>query len=247
MKNLIKPIKALAVLSTLTVLFSFTYYSNLKADFYKKLKNYCNTLPNEFNQISDERKKDLREIGDFIIEKRMSHKLTNLLFVCTSNSRRSHMAQVWSQTAALYYGIDSVWTFSGGTEATKVNPNAVYALRRCGFSVTTSQGTENPVWLVAQGNKTAGFAIFSKKYDNSINPKKEFCAIMVCSGADKSCPVVDGAELRILMPYEDPKYYDNTPSQELKYDERCREIARDVFFMMDYVKKAMILKSEIKR
>jgi hypothetical protein len=35
---------------------------------------------------------------------------------------------------------------------------------------------------------------------------------MVCSEADKSCPSVDGAELRVGMPYDDPKYFDGTPS-----------------------------------
>jgi len=58
----------------------------------------------------------------------------------------------------------------------------------------------------------SGWAAWSKKYNDTANPKKDFCAVMVCSEADKSCPSVDGAELRVGMPYDDPKYFDGTPS-----------------------------------
>lgn len=241
-----KMFKTTITLAIIALLSAFSLV-NSNTTFYKKLNKYCSTLPSEFNQISDERKKDLKEIGDYIIEKKTANKRTNLLFICTSNSRRSHMGQIWATTASIYYGIDSLFTFSGGTEATKVNINAVSALRRCGFSVTNSQSGDNPMWFVAMGNEIAGFAIFSKKFSHSINPKKDFCAIMVCSEADKSCPSVDGADLRIALPYEDPKYYDNTPSQDQKYDERCRQIATETFFMMSYVKEKWILKSESKK
>ena len=148
---------------------------------------------------------------------------------------------------AIYYGLDSVGTFSGGTEASRVHINTVAALKRCGFSVETSQAGENPNYFVYAGDKISLGVIYSKKYTNTINPKNNFLAAMVCSEADKSCPSVDGADIRVALPYEDPKYYDNTPSQDLKYDERCRQIAREMFFVMDYVKQKLILKLESKR
>jgi arsenate reductase len=241
MKTILK--SGVVSLLGLTLFMSFNIEVNNKG-FYKKLQEYTNTLPGEFNQIDKERKQDLEELSNYILEQRIQHRTTNLLFICTSNSRRSHMAQIWAKTAALYYGIDSLWTFSGGTEATKVNMNAINALKRCGFSLTTNNIGDNPVWNVNTGNKSEGWMIFSKKYSHSSNPKKEFGAIMVCSEADKSCPTVDGADARIPLPYEDPKYFDNTPSQDLKYDERCRQIARDMFFVMDYVKTKLVLKAE---
>ncbi len=238
--------------STISILlfamcFSFISFKSSKVEFYKKLKKYCHSLPGEFNQIPEERKKELIEIGDYIIEQQLAKKSSRLLFICTSNSRRSHMAQIWAQSATFYYGLDSIWTFSGGTEATRVHPNTVSALRRCGFSVTTSTADDNPTYFVTAGNTLGQWAIFSKKYNNIINPKSNFCAAMVCSEADKSCPSVDGADLRVGLPYEDPKYYDGTPSQDQKYDERCRQIAREMFFMMDYAKQKMILKIESKK
>ena len=38
-----------------------------------------------------------------------------LNFICTHNSRRSHLGQIWAAIAGAYYNVD-VATFSGGTE-----------------------------------------------------------------------------------------------------------------------------------
>ena len=57
---------------------------------------------------------------------------------------------------------------------------------------------------------------------------------MVCSDADEACPFVPGAELRLSMPYDDPKAFDGTPMEEAKYDERSRQIAREMFFAFKY-------------
>lgn len=213
----------------------------------KKLSNYAKSVTKEFSQIPEDRKNALKEIGDYIVEQRTANKTCKLLFICTSNSRRSHFGQIWASTASLYYGVDSIVAFSGGTEATKVNINAINALKRVGFGASSAGNPENPTWTIVNGAKGGQLLVYSKKYSDIQNPKKDFAALMVCSEADKSCPFVDGADMRIALPYDDPKYFDNTPSQEQKYDERCREISREMFFMFDYVKTKLILKSESKK
>jgi arsenate reductase len=209
-----------------------------KMELLANLQSYCATLPTEFNQISEERKLELLEISDFVTEKRSAHLAANLNFVCTSNSRRSHLAQIWAQTASMFYGIDSVWTFSGGTEETRVHKNTIAALGRSGMEVVSNQQSDNPIWLVTIG-KGNSWAIFSKKYDHATNPKTGFGAVMVCSEADKSCPSVPGADFRLGLPYEDPKLFDKTDLQDKKYDERCRQIAREMFFVMKMAKKKL--------
>jgi arsenate reductase len=229
-------LRAFIILACAIFMSSFT---DLTGQLNSKLSQYCKTLSSEFDQISEERKKDLQEMGDYIAEKINNSKNCKLLFICTSNSRRSHMGQIWAYTASQYYELDNIWTFSGGTEETKVNINAINALRRCGFEISTTQETDNPIWMVQPFNTCKGFGVFSKKYNNTINPKEEFCALMVCSEADHSCPIVEGAELRIPLPYHDPKIFDNKPEQDAKYDERCRQIAREMFYAMDYAKKKL--------
>jgi hypothetical protein len=147
------------------------------------------------------------------------------------------MAQVLSQIASYYYNIDSVFTFSGGTEQTRVNINAIDALNRTGIEIYSNNQGDNPLRYVRVGNKINPWVIFSKKYTDATNPKHNFAAVMVCSEADKACPFVEGAESRIGLPYQDPKEFDNTPLKEAKYDERCRQIAREMFYIMDFVSK----------
>ncbi|MDX2174298.1 MAG: protein-tyrosine-phosphatase [Bacteroidota bacterium] len=238
MKN--KILKLIVVFTVIT----FTSFAQTQIKLNKKLKKYAAKVTTEFNLISDERKKTLIELGDFILEDKQKNNKATLTFICTSNSRRSHLGQVWMQTAAIYYGIDSISTFSGGTEATEVNKRAVAALKRAGFSISRA-GTEfNSPYSLTIGNSSENWILYSKKYDNVQNPKSNFIAVMVCSEADKSCPHVPGAFGRIGLPYEDPKYYDNTPSEDQKYDETCRLIARELFFVADYVKTKLILKKE---
>jgi hypothetical protein len=227
----------LFTLCTIGVLTISSYKEMKIEELFPKLSTYCNSLSTEFNLIPEERKAELKGIANFIVEQRKEHKPANLLFVCTSNSRRSHMAQVWSQIATYYYNIDSVFTFSGGTEQTRVNINAIDALIRTGIEIYSNNQGENPLRYIRVSNKINPWVIFSKKYTDAINPKNNFAAVMVCSEADKACPFVEGAELRIGLPYQDPKEFDNSPLKEVKYDERCRQIAREMFYIMDFISK----------
>lgn len=208
----------------------------------KKLRKYTNVVVTEFDQVAEDRKADLREIGDFILKGLEEDGQANILVVCTHNSRRSHIAQAWLQTAALYYGIDGVQAFSGGLEATAFHANAVAALERAGFNATGVQSGDNPFYTLSNGD--ASYIMYSKKYTDRQNPQEDFGAVMVCSDADKSCPVVKGADARFSLPFEDPRYYDKTPSQDMKYDETVRLIAREMFYLANYVKTQTNLKLE---
>jgi len=206
--------------------------ANLNADLLK----YCSSLSSEFNQIPSDRKEYLNELVSYIAEQQKAQKVINLVFVCTSNSRRSHMAQVWSQIASYYYNINNVNTFSGGTEKTKVNKNALLALEKTGIFLQSHQQSENPVWFAFVGVKFTPMILFSKVYTDSTNPSKNFGAVMVCAEANESCPIVSGADFRLGLPYQDPKAYDNTAQQNEKYDERCRQIAREMFYVFSQIK-----------
>ena len=110
---------------------------------YKRLESTINELTADFDDITSARKRTLEEVAYYIKRELHSSGSAKLNFICTHNSRRSHMAQIWTQTAAAYYGLDGVETYSGGTEATEFNPNAVAALKRAGFRMRRS-GEENP-------------------------------------------------------------------------------------------------------
>ena len=217
-------------------IFSLLSVQAQKANLNSDLLKYCSSLSSELNQIPSDRKEYLNELVSYITEQQKAQKAINLVFVCTSNSRRSHMAQVWSQIASYYYDVKNVSTFSGGTEKTKVNKNALLALEKTGIVLQSHQQSENPVWLASIGVKFTPMVLFSKVYTDSTNPSQNFGAVMVCSEANESCPIVPGADFRIGLPYQDPKAFDNTPQQNEKYDERCRQIAREMFYVFSQIK-----------
>ena len=193
-------------------------------------------LRSEFNQIPDERKMVIQQLTDFVSQKcKADHKVL-LNFICTHNSRRSHISQVWAQTAAYYYGIKNVETFSGGTEATAFNPRAVTAMKQAGFDITTIKDGNNPVYKVKFSEDAPALTVFSKKYDDDFNPKKDFVAIMTCSHADENCPLVLGASGRIALTYNDPKDFDGTSQEAEKYSERVHEIGREILYAFSQVK-----------
>jgi protein-tyrosine phosphatase/arsenate reductase len=146
------------------------------------------------------------------------------------------MSQIWAATAAAHYDIPSVSTYSGGTEATAFNSRAVSALERAGFQITKTSDSSNPAYEVRCGARAAAWPCFSKIYTERPNPDKEFAALMTCTQADKQCPYVRGADARLSIPYDDPKVADNTPGEAAKYDERCRQIARELLYVFSQVK-----------
>lgn len=198
-------------------------------------------LPNLKKHISDlsqdavppERKPLLAELANYIQQSIRGKGTVNLNFICTHNSRRSQLAQIWAQTAAHYFNIP-VKCFSGGVEVTAFNHRAVAALERAGFKITRGEG-ENPVFRVEFADEAEPVLMFSKLFDDPTNQADQFAAIMTCSDADENCPFIPGTEKRIPVHYEDPKSFDDTPEEEAKYDERSRQIANEMFYVFSKI------------
>jgi arsenate reductase len=198
------------------------------------LEHYIHRAMRLAEGIADERKRLLEDVAAFVSTKRRSGEIAELTFICTHNSRRSQMGQVWAATAAAHHGIDGVRAYSGGTEVTAFNPRAVAALQRGGFAIENPGGA-NPHYLVnfAEGGPTID--CFSKPYDDSTNPPEGFAAIMTCSEADEACPIILGAALRVPLRYEDPKVADGTSGEAAAYDERCLQIATEMLYLFSRV------------
>ena len=210
-----------------------------KHDFNTILQTYCASLAPEFDEIDPTRKADLEAISNYIIQKRQAGEPVKVTVICTHNSRRSHMGQLWLEAAAAWYGVAEVHGFSGGTEATAFNHRAVAAMQHAGFQIETPDKNNNPRYHVTLSADDAPRILFSKRYDDAVNPAQGFAAVMVCTDADEACPIVPGAEERFAIPYDDPKHFDNTPQEPTKYDERCRQIAREFFYMMHVAKEKL--------
>lgn len=202
------------------------------------LSKTVSQLTAEFDRIPAERKPVLGELTQFVQHKVNAKAPVYLNFICTHNSRRSHLSQLWAQAAAYYYGAPDVFCFSGGTEATAFNPRAVKAMQDAGFRITAQKAGENPVYEVNFADEAPAVIAFSKKYDDPFNHNKDFAAIMTCSHADENCPLVLGSSARIALRYDDPKAFDGTPLEAAKYAERVHEIGREILFAFSQIKKS---------
>lgn len=214
---------------------SNTRSAKINAGLLPPLRPYVNEVAGELDSVSAERKMVLNEIATSITARLEAGQPAQLTFICTHNSRRSHMSQIWAQTAAYYYGLDKVRAYSGGTEATACNCRTVTAMRRAGFEITDATTGDNPIYLVRYASDRPPIRAYSKLYNGDANPKRDFIALMTCSVADKSCPVVQGAIARYAIHYVDPRLCDDTPTETTAYNERCREIAREMFYIMSEV------------
>ena len=183
--------------------------------------------------ISDERKSLLQPLIDYIKSKREKGQPIRLNFICTHNSRRSQFSQIWAQTAADYLEIPA-FCYSGGVEVTACNERTIRSLERSGF-IISKHGHSNPIYFILQDKDTRPIIVFSKLYDDVINPHGNFATIMTCSHADENCPFIPGAEERIPVRYEDPKEFDDTDLESAKYDERSKQIASDMFYVFSRV------------
>jgi arsenate reductase len=200
------------------------------------LQTTIDQLVKEFDQISTDRRRTLLELTKFIQDKINTNKPAYLNFICTHNSRRSHLSQLWAQAAAHYYSVKNVFCFSGGTEATAFNPRAVKAMQEAGFNISMTKDGDNPVYEVRFASDATPIVAFSKKYDDPFNHNKDFAAIMTCSHADENCPLVLGASGRIALTYDDPKEFDGTPLEAAKYSERVYQIGREILYAFSRVK-----------
>ncbi|KMQ72258.1 low molecular weight phosphatase family protein [Chryseobacterium koreense] len=204
-----------------------------KPALFSRIEEVIQTI--EPRTISADRQVVLQPLIDFIQGKVLTNQELRINFICTHNSRRSHLSQVWAQTMARYFQIDNVFCYSGGTEATAIFPTVIDTLEKAGFQIQMISKNQNPVYSIKFSANEHPIIGFSKKLDHDFNPKSGFAAIMTCDSANEACPIVFGADIRIPIMYEDPKVADNTPQQEEKYQERSMQIATELFYVFSKI------------
>jgi arsenate reductase (thioredoxin) len=185
------------------------------------------------DSISTERKGELDLLVDYVQNKKDKNEAVLLNFICTHNSRRSQLSQLWASVASHFYKIP-IESFSGGVEVTACNERVIASLERFGFDVSNKDG-ENPRYQVSYDALQKSRLLFSKMYDSEENPTSGFAAIMTCDHADENCPYIAGCEVRIPIRYEDPKAFDDSPLEAAMYDYRSFQIATELFYVFSKI------------
>ena len=156
----------------------------------------------------------------------------NLLGVCTHNSRRSQFCEAWCGLAIAYYRVPNIDCFSCGTEATACNPRTVDALERHGWQIKRPKSIAgNPQYECAFGDAKS-VRLWSKAFGDPTLPTNRVVALLCCDEADKACPTVPGSIARVALHYVDPKVSDGTAKEAATYDERCQQIAAEMFYLI---------------
>jgi arsenate reductase len=201
----------------------------------KQALNAIQTTVNKLDitSIPEGRMPVLHDLIHYIREKSVDSEPVRLNFICTHNSRRSQLSQLWAQVMAYIFGVE-VRCYSGGTEATAFNERTVASIRRAGFRISQA-GEDNPHYTVDFATGADPLVMYSKTFDDDTNPTQGFAAIMTCSDADENCPFIAGADVRIPLRYEDPKAFDGTGLEAEKYDERSLQIATELLYVFSQI------------
>ena len=96
------------------------------------------------NKIPLQRKNSLNTIISELKKNNDLNLSSKLNFICTHNSRRSQLCQIWSEIIFNYYGFTRIHSFSGGTEVTNVNKRIIKILIESGFSIKQNKHISNP-------------------------------------------------------------------------------------------------------
>ena len=181
----------------------------------------------------------LVDISDSIKDSYLqNNKLANINFICTHNSRRSQLGQIWAFFASHYFGLN-IFSFSGGTEVTAFHRNTVRTLKEVGFSFGIEEFShQNPIYRISFEGTKDFILGFSKTFDHPIN-KSPYIAITTCNSADQNCPYIAEATYRFHLPYTDPKEFDGSSKQHAAYLKANEKIASEVYFIFDRIKKSL--------
>ena len=203
----------------------------------KTLKEYIKTIFKNIDMGLEKNRKDkLVKLAQVIKRNHEQKNIVKIIFICTHNSRRSQFSQVWAYISSLYFKLDFIKPFSGGTEIDTVNLNVINSLISSGLKIEkTHKG--KAIYLLKSFKKDKGINLYSKVYNSKLNPSKHFIAIMTCSDADQMCPVIKGADKKVSLPYSDPRVADNTGLEKEVYNQTCSIIAKEMFYLMKQVKK----------
>lgn len=199
-----------------------------------------NFFENAFKKaiITDDKKNLLHTIAKAIVEEYKLKNTVHLNFICTDNSRRSQLAQVWCFYAAHYFNLN-VNAFSGGIEVTAFYRNTVKTLQKVGFEFQLVDFShQNPTYQISIKNTHKRILGFSKMYNNPANTEP-FMAITTCTNADVNCPFIPNASYRFHLPFADPKHADKSENQEEIYLQTSQQIAGEIYYIFNDVKRLL--------
>ena len=102
----------------------------------KTLKEYIKTILKNIDKGVEKNRKDkLVKLAQVIKGNHEQQNIVKVIFICTHNSRRSQFSQVCAYVSSLYFKLDFIKPYSGGTEIETVNLNVINSLINSGLKI----------------------------------------------------------------------------------------------------------------
>lgn len=125
-------------------------------------------------------------------------KPVRILFLCTHNSARSQMAEALARAL----GKGRIESFSAGTEATRVHPDAIRAMADLGINIEKQRSKSMTEF-------------FGQSFDY---------VITVCDNARESCPIFPGDPIKIHWSFPDPAAVENPKERAQAFRRTAAEL-----------------------
>lgn len=171
----------------------------------------------------------LDALKKYVREKMQKDEDVHLIFVCVQNSRRSHLSQVLAADVIdAHELLHKIKTYSGGVEVTRIHPNTLECLKKLGYKIVQKTSDNNPVFELWINENHSPILLYSKNFEYITSQLPSFAAVMVCSEAETNCPYVPGAEKKFLLPYNDPKIFDDTDNAVEEYLKVAKQIREEM-------------------
>lgn len=189
-----------------------------------RIQQYLEEQSKKSGKVAEVHRAAVTELSRWIA--RREKKQSDIIMVCTGNSRRSILGATMGNIVAAYRNKSQLRFYSAGTAPSALNSRTIATLKEIGLVIeaTGSQAKAgakkdpNPHYRIEWGKAEGSSMVeYSKALDDVVLPGRDFAAVMVCDEADAKCPVVQGADLRVSMTFLDPKAFDGTKDESAEY------------------------------
>jgi hypothetical protein len=198
---------------------------------YPILNEYVRDFPDEFRKIPEERRYRLNEMVYYLEDQRKQKAPTQITFISTNEATVSQMAQAWSKAAAYYFGFTDFQPYSGGLNPDLISENTIIALEKAGFIVYKSDVGGLSVYRIKYSYNLDPIIAFPKKISHTKNPGDNFMAVILDGNADLNINNIEGTYNRLFLEYEDPKGYEGSEIEKDKFNESCKNVAVEMFYV----------------
>ena len=206
---------------------------------YPILNEYVRDFPQEFRKIPEERRYRLNEIVYFLEDQHKHKAPWQITFISTNEASISQMAQAWSKAASYYFGFVNFESYSGGLKPERISTETIISLEKAGFIVYKSDVNDMEVYRIKYSYNLEPVVAFPKKIDHRKNPGDNFAAVIVDENADLNITNVKGTYNRLFLRYDDPIGFKGSEMEEDRFNQTCKQIAVEMFYVFSQLKKRL--------